>query len=328
MRSAICAGLLCFSAILGWSIVETREPYVPEARITYRPIQVRQDGYVSSDTCKACHPVAVRRLARLVPPHDDAGGVTPETVRADFDGVRVTDVPGTPDRRSSGADASSGPNSTIPTGTAQGSERPRIKRQIVMITGSHHQQVYWYRTDRTPRPRPAARHVPHRRTAMDSAATPPSCTRRPRARLSETGRWNAVCINCHATHGKRQLDAIRRRGSRLEPIDGRHDGGRVRHRVRGVPRPERRARAGEPEPAAPLLAAPDRRAPTRRIVQPTRLTARCRRRSAASVTASWDHYDRAGGTAARTRAGCRIGRGRSRQDALRRAADAEPRLAD
>ena len=31
----------------------------------------------------------------------------------------------------------------------KGAQSRRIKRQVVMITGSHHQQVYWYRTDGT-----------------------------------------------------------------------------------------------------------------------------------------------------------------------------------
>ena len=50
MRSTMCAGLFLFSAALGWSIVSAREPHVAEAQITYRPIQVLEDGYVSSDT--------------------------------------------------------------------------------------------------------------------------------------------------------------------------------------------------------------------------------------------------------------------------------------
>ncbi len=55
MRYLTCAGLFLFSAALGWSIISAREPRVPEAQITYRPVQVQEDGYVSSDTCKACH---------------------------------------------------------------------------------------------------------------------------------------------------------------------------------------------------------------------------------------------------------------------------------
>ncbi|MGH9420003.1 MAG: hypothetical protein ACRD3J_08525, partial [Thermoanaerobaculia bacterium] len=33
-----------------------RTPIVAEQRITYRPVQTPEDGYVSSNTCRACHP--------------------------------------------------------------------------------------------------------------------------------------------------------------------------------------------------------------------------------------------------------------------------------
>lgn len=205
MRSAICALLLCFSAILGWSIVKAREPWVPEARITYRPIQVQQDGYVSSDTCRACHPAQYDAWHASFHRTMTQVAVTPETVRADFNGVRVTDVPGNPivlERRGGEFWAEFGD----PDWDHHGSERPRIMRQIVMITGSHYQQVYWYRTDRTRvlGQLPASYLVAERRWIPRDAALlhPPVETP-----ASETGRWNAICVNCHATDGKRKFDA-------------------------------------------------------------------------------------------------------------------------
>ena len=205
MRSVICAGLLCFSAILGWSIVKSREPYVPEARITYRPIQVQQDGYVSSDTCKACHPAQYDAWHASFHRTMTQVAVTPDTVRADFNGVRVTDVPGNPialQRRGREFWAEFGD----PDWDHQGSERPRIMRQIVMITGSHYQQVYWYRTDRTRvlGQLPATYLVAERRWIPRDAALLHPPVEMP---ASETGRWNAICVNCHATDGKRKFDA-------------------------------------------------------------------------------------------------------------------------
>jgi cytochrome c553 len=83
--------------------------------------------------------------------------------------------------------------------------RPRITRQVVLITGSHQQQVYWYRTGRSRLlgQLPAmymiaeGRWIPRRSAFM----RPPTD-----GSASETGRWNGVCINCHATHGKWKLD--------------------------------------------------------------------------------------------------------------------------
>jgi hypothetical protein len=143
---------------------------------------------------------------------------TPETVRADFDGVHVDDVPGRPMRlerrgRQFWAEFDD------PDVTA-GGPPARISRQIVMITGSHQQQVYWYRTDRGRLlgqlpgmyliaegrwvPRPAAFLAP----PIDRAA-------------SETGRWNVVCINCHTTNGKRELEALLLSPLEAPPVDTR-----------------------------------------------------------------------------------------------------------
>ena len=72
---------------------------------------------------------------------------TPDTVVADFDGVTVDDVHGRPmtlDARGREFWATS----TIPTASDAPDRRPRIERQVVMITGSHHQQIYWYATGR------------------------------------------------------------------------------------------------------------------------------------------------------------------------------------
>lgn len=145
MRALICSGLFLFSAALGWSILTAREPRVPEAQITYRPIQLHEDGYVSSDTCKSCHPAQYEAwhgsFHRTMTQEAAA-----DTVRADFDGERVNAVPGNPivlERRGGEFWAEFGD----PDWDRHGDQRPRITRQIAMITGSHYQQVYWYRTD-------------------------------------------------------------------------------------------------------------------------------------------------------------------------------------
>ena len=203
MRAAICATLLLFAAALGWSIVRARAPHVREEQVAYRPVEVREDGYVSSDTCRACHPAqyaswhgSFHRSMTQLP--------TAETVRASFDGVRVTEVPGNPialERRGDEFWAEFGD----PDWRGEGA-RPRITRQIVMVTGSHYQQVYWYRTDRTRvvGQLPATYLVKEGRwIPRDSALMHPPVEKPG----SETGRWNAICVNCHATNGKRKFEA-------------------------------------------------------------------------------------------------------------------------
>ncbi len=210
MRVLVGVGLFLFSATLGWSIHSARGTAVPDAQIKYRPVQVPDGGYVSSDTCRACHPSQYASWHRSF--HRSMTQVaTPDTVTASFDGVRVTDVPGNPialERRGNEFWAEFGD----PDWTGQGAERPRISRQIVMITGSHYQQVYWYRTDRTRvlGQLPATYLIAERRwIPRDAALLHPPVEPVP----SETGRWNAVCINCHATAGKRRFESAEERAT-------------------------------------------------------------------------------------------------------------------
>ena len=93
---------------------------------------------------------------------------TPETVRADFDGVTVAGVHGrrcadAPRRRVLGRVRRSGLERRA------GAASAGSNGQVVMITGSHHQQVYWYATgtNRLLGQLPGVYLI--RRTALDSA---------------------------------------------------------------------------------------------------------------------------------------------------------------
>ncbi len=204
MRPTLIAVVLACAAAIGWTAIACHVPPVSERQMTDRPIQVEADGYVSSQACKACHPSQFdtwrgsyhRTMTQVA---------TAETVRANFDAVRVADVDGRPmllARR----DTEFWAEFDDPDWHREDGPRPRITRQVVMITGSHHQQVYWYRTDRhrLVGQLPAMyliaeqRWVPRRAAFMRPPDDP---------RPSETGRWNGVCINCHATHGKPRLSA-------------------------------------------------------------------------------------------------------------------------
>ena len=170
-----------------------------EAAIADRPIQVPADGYVSSQTCQACHPgeygswhASYHRTMTQV--------ATPESVIADFDGVRVDQVPGRPmvlERRGRELWA----ELDEPDWDGVGDAPPRIRRQVVMTTGSHHQQIYWYATGRgrtlgeLPAIRLTAdgRWIPRRAAVMHPPDVPLT---------SESGCWNGVCVSCHTTLGK------------------------------------------------------------------------------------------------------------------------------
>ncbi len=125
-----------------------------------------------------------------------------------------------------------------------------------MITGSHHQQIYWYATGRNRLlgQLPAAYLIAEKRWIPRRSAVlhPPGETL-----FSETGHWNSTCIACHTTNGKPEFDTPF--GS--QPIDTQvvdSQGDRVRHRLRGVPRTEHGTRGRESQSDPALRVSPDR----------------------------------------------------------------------
>src|SRR5829696_1010119 len=227
---SLAAGAVPFALI-------PRQP--AERDVTNRPNQGVQADYTSSNSCRACHPsqyatwhASYHRTMTQV-----AG---PDTVVADFNNVTIVHMHGRPmtlERRGSefwatfddpdagvsgatiatrsgagGTDRTDGGSRTTLSGSA--SDRPRITRQVVMITGSHHQQIYWYATgkNRLLGQLPAAYLIAEKRWIPRRSAVlhPPGETL-----FSETGHWNSTCIACHTTNGRPEFDTPF--GS--EPID-------------------------------------------------------------------------------------------------------------
>lgn len=191
------------AAALGAAAAVSMDPPVPDANAGQRPIEVPEDGYVSSDTCRACHPSQYatwrgsfhRTMTQVA---------TPESVRADFDGVVVDAVHGRPMRlERRGGEFWAEFDDPVWAGDPR--DRPRIRRQVVMITGSHHQNVYWYATghDRALNVLPGVYLLDERRWAPRNAVVlaPPG-----QGVAMLDGHWNAVCIDCHTTHGKTRFD--------------------------------------------------------------------------------------------------------------------------
>jgi hypothetical protein len=199
----LIVSVLAVSTIFGLGQILNREPPIPEPEVADRPVQLDQDGYAGSQTCQACHPSQYRTWYRSY--HRTMTQVaTPETAVADFDNVTVEAVHGRPmllqrTGRQLWAQFDD------PDSSNQPELRRPIKRPVVMITGSHHQQVYWYATGkrRLLGQLPGAyliaeqRWIPRRHAVLHPPGEPP---------LSETGHWNSICIACHATHGKPQFD--------------------------------------------------------------------------------------------------------------------------
>ncbi len=204
--------LLLASAALGLTAFIALDPVIPESLVADRPIEVAADGYVSSDTCQACHPAEYeswygsfhRTMTQVA---------TPDTVRADFDNVLVETTLGQPMALTREGDEFWA-EFDDPGWEGAPDERPRITRQVVMITGSHHQNIYWYATghDRALNVLPAAYLIDERRWAPRSAVVlhPPG-----QSLAMLNGHWNAICIACHTTQGKTAFNTP----YRSEPID-------------------------------------------------------------------------------------------------------------
>jgi hypothetical protein len=201
--SVLSLGLLAVTAIFAWGWLSDGVSRTPERAISDRPIQIAEDGYASSHACQACHPgqyaawhASYHRTMTQV--------VTPETVVANFDGVRVDAVDGRPmflEQRGRELWA----EFDQPDWDGKGSSPPRISRRVVMTTGSHQQQIFWYSTghDRVLGQLPAIQLVPERRWIPRRSATmhPPGLSM-----FSESGSWNGVCVQCHTTEGRPEFN--------------------------------------------------------------------------------------------------------------------------
>src|SRR5262245_54287887 len=157
---------------------------MPEAEVAGRPIQVADGGYVSSQTCQACHPSQYASWHRSY--HRTMTQVaTPETVAARFDDVLE-------DRNGSLWSSAAG-------------DRTQTPARVVLTTGSHHQQIYWYATgnSRVLGQLPVIwltadqKWIPRRAALMAPPAT---------HTMPEPGAWNGVCVACHTTNGRPAFD--------------------------------------------------------------------------------------------------------------------------
>jgi hypothetical protein len=175
----------------------------PERLVSERPVHVRADGYASSDACRACHPDHYATWSRSY--HRTMTQIAePDRVAASFDGMQVDEVPGRPMRlRRRGRELWA--EFDDPDWNGRGDVPPRIERQIVLTTGSHNQQIYWYATgrERLLGQLPAIhlvaeqRWIPRRSAVMHPSGDP---------MYSETGAWNSVCVSCHTTSGRPGLE--------------------------------------------------------------------------------------------------------------------------
>jgi hypothetical protein len=196
-RKPIFAIWLLLSVGSAWLAREYRNPAVPPHEITHRPTEISSDGYVSSDSCRACHP---REYATWHSSyhHTMTQLATPASVTGNFDGQTITLYGRSYHLERRGNEFWAEFDVPSPN-HFEDLPAPRIRRRIEMITGSHNMQVYWYSTGHQRRLgmlpivflHEAQRWVPR----LSAFLEPPD------GHSDETGHWNRGCIVCHTTHG-------------------------------------------------------------------------------------------------------------------------------
>ena len=97
MRTPLLVTLVAAAAALGITGVAIREQPPPEHLAVGRPVQQHEDGFVSSNTCHACHPnqysswhASYHRTMTQT--------ATPDTAVANFNDVTIAAVHGRPMR--------------------------------------------------------------------------------------------------------------------------------------------------------------------------------------------------------------------------------------
>lgn len=191
-RPLTCVGVGAVTAlvILGSAISYTREVRNRIPPSEHRPLEQRADGYVSSKTCRACHPREYASWHRSY--HRSMTQLAePSTVRGDFDDVALS-LYGKGYRLEQNANGF-----WIQESSSQGEEESA--RRVTMVTGSHHFQAYWTERGlgRSLELFPLIFQLAEERwIPFDSLVLSPPGLRQ---LTGEGGEWNRVCILCHTT---------------------------------------------------------------------------------------------------------------------------------
>lgn len=186
---------------------QSGQPQVTQATFEpYRPVQRTSDGYVQGDACKECHPgnheswhqSYHRTMTQLADPSIVMGKFDGQVVATGEGSYRLLEEGGVcwgelPGRVLSG---NRGPSAGPSAGTS--------RVPLVMTTGSHHMQVYWFplASGRMLGQFPlvylkeAERWVPRHSCFLQPPGEQPGI---------EAGRWNNTCLQCHTTHPKQKL---------------------------------------------------------------------------------------------------------------------------
>jgi hypothetical protein len=200
-------GVIALAAVVAasgaWTAASLRVVPLAEEDVPFRPIAVPGEGYVTSASCRSCHPREYatwhgsyhRTMTQVA---------SPEAIVGDFDGVRL-ELRGDAFRLDHDDEVHWIDFKT----PGAGGEIRHMRRPVLMTTGSHTVQAYWYPTGdrRNQALFPFVYLIPHRRwipreSVFVRPPTPENAPPPPATAWPDDQRWNHTCIHCHTTHGQ------------------------------------------------------------------------------------------------------------------------------
>ncbi len=218
VTTLVLTSLLGLSAAgFAWSQRLVRAQQSQQLLLASIPRADRTDTFATSDTCHSCHPAqhaswhkTYHRTMTQVANRDTVKGRFENTVLElmgeTYHLTRTNDefwvaIYGKPTTDRSLLASAAGPTSTPPRGELQ------LSARIGMVTGSHHQQVYWIPTGRGNMQMVLPftylledqRWVPGNDTFLKSPEAPATMKV-----------WNTSCVECHATAGQGRIDGTTR----------------------------------------------------------------------------------------------------------------------
>jgi len=189
--------MMVVQACLAATLLSATMAQSPSEEVEGRPVQVLRDGYVSSGQCRSCHPqnhatwhASYHRTMTQV--------ASPEAIVAPFDNVELY-LYGQAYRLSREGQQFWVEMPYPPGPTAQ--NPGRVKRRIMLTTGSHHFQMFWFASGQTRKLElfPFVYSVEGKRWFPEKSTflMPPT-----QHVSTEPGRWNQACLQCHVTSGR------------------------------------------------------------------------------------------------------------------------------
>jgi hypothetical protein len=162
-----------------------------------RPVQVVEDGFVTSAVCQECHQdehaswhASYHRTMTQV--------INPETAP---DVIRDATV----EIRGNRFEFQQEGDKFFVTFNDPLSRGERRRRELLMMTGSHHMHVFWYETEC--RGTPGELEIVYLKKEQRWIPRLSSFLQPPGPEPPQIGTWNRTCSKCHATHARERFDS-------------------------------------------------------------------------------------------------------------------------